>query len=230
MIKALASSCALLLLAACASTPPVGLAPNVEVVGQDMLPVPDAPFALSPFDTVAISVFGQPDLSKAVEIDADGFANVPLLGRIRAGGLEPSGLELAIEDGLRGRYLQDPSVSVLVDRAASRQVVIGGQVRRSGSFAYQNNLNLTRAVALAGGLGEFAKQDDVLVHREVDGVKYIGVYNITAVQRGNYRDPSIYPGDVIVVGDSPGRRRLLQILQFVPLITQPLLLIDRATD
>ncbi|WP_181815783.1 polysaccharide biosynthesis/export family protein [Alteripontixanthobacter maritimus] len=207
----------------------MALSPDVELVKDNALPAPDAPFALRPFDTVAISVFGQPDLSNTVEIGPNGLANVPLLGRVQAGGLLPSDLERVIEDRLRGRFLRDPVVSVVVDRATSRQIVIGGQVRRPGSFAYQNDLDLSRAVALAGGLGEFGKQDDVLVHREVEGIKYIGVYNIGAIQRGNYDDPSIYPGDLIVVGDSPGRRRLLQILQVLPLVTQPLVLIDRAS-
>lgn len=79
----------------------------------------------------------------------------------------------------------------------------------------------------AEGLSEYAEYDDVLITRIVDGQRYIGLYNIEAIQRGNYPDPVLYPNDIVMVGDSPGRRRLDNILQFVPLVTASAIVIDR---
>ena len=84
-----------------------------------------------------------------------------------------------------------------------------------------------RVVNQAGGLAEYAKLDDVLVLRTVNGQRYIGAFNIQAIQRGNYVDPTVYPNDIIIVGDSPNRRRLDGILQFAPLLSTSAILIDR---
>jgi len=79
----------------------------------------------------------------------------------------------------------------------------------------------------AGGLSDYAKSEEVLVSRTVQGQKYIGVYNLTAIERGNYPDPAIYPNDVITVGDSPSKRLLQSVLAFVPLLTTTAILVDR---
>ena len=50
---------------------------------------------------------------------------------------------------------------------------------------------------------------------------------IEGIQRGNYPDPMIYPGDIVTVGDSPSRRTLESVLQFIPLLSTSAILIDR---
>jgi polysaccharide biosynthesis/export protein len=86
-------------------------------------------------------------------------------------------------------------------------------------------MTLQRAVARAGGTTEFAKLDDVVVFRTVEGKQYAGLYNLQAIRRGNYADPEIFANDVIIVGDSPARRRFRDFLQAAPLLTSPLVLL-----
>ena len=74
------------------------------------------------------------------------------------------------------------------------------------------------------------KLDDVLIFREVDGRKYIGVYNLSAIYRGNYEDPALYPDDIVMVGDSPARRRAESLLQLFSLAITPVILIDRLVN
>ncbi|MBN9927011.1 polysaccharide export protein, partial [Listeria monocytogenes] len=69
-----------------------------------------------------------------------------------------------------------------------------------------NQMTLVRAIASAKGLTEFAKIDDVVILRTVNGNKMAGLYNLSAIRRGGYDDPPIYANDVIVVGDSSQRR------------------------
>lgn len=214
-------------LGACVSTPPVGQASGVEVLQTDSLPAPSSPFGLEPQDKVTVTVFGQPDLSGPLQVSGDGTLNFPLVGRIDAQGLDAGALEEVIESRLRGRYVLNPTVTVFVDEAPSRLMYVGGQVRKPGSFGALDGMTLSRAIIVAGGVNDFAKVDDVLITREANGQKYIGVYNIAAISRGNYADPAVYPDDVITVGDSVGRRRLLEILSYVQLFTQPLIAIDR---
>ena len=96
-----------------------------------------------------------------------------------------------------------------------------------GDYPVLGRQSLLRVVNQAGGLADYANLDDILIFRTVGGQRYIGAYNIQAIQRGNYEDPRVYPNDIIVVGDSPNRRRLDNILRFVPLLSTSAILIDR---
>ncbi len=104
---------------------------------------------------------------------------------------------------------------------------MGGQVDKPGDYPIDENMTLLRAVNTAGGLGEYAKLEETLVFREVGGQRYIGVYNLEAIQQGNYPDPQLYANDVVMVGDSASKRRLETILQFVPVLSTAVILIDR---
>jgi polysaccharide export outer membrane protein len=50
-----------------------------------------------------------------------------------------------------------------------------------------------------------------------------GLYNIDAIRRGAYADPAIYANDVVVVGDSPARRRFRDLVGVAPLLAAPLI-------
>jgi polysaccharide biosynthesis/export protein len=86
-------------------------------------------------------------------------------------------------------------------------------------------MTLRRAIASATGLSEFAKQDEVVILRTVDGRKMAALYNIDAIRRGAYADPAIYANDVVVVGDSPTRRRFRDFVSLAPLLAAPLVAI-----
>jgi len=88
-------------------------------------------------------------------------------------------------------------------------------------------MTLMRAVALAGGVTEYAKLDDVVVFRTVGKKQYVGIYNMGAIRRGNYADPEIFPNDVVIVGNSPQRRMFKDILAATPALISPLILLAR---
>ena len=106
-------------------------------------------------------------------------------------------------------------------------VTVDGQVNRAGSYPIVGRVTLMRAVALAGGVNEFAKLKDVVVFRDVGTKKYVGIYNLEAIRRGNYQDPEIFPNDVVIVGDSPARRQFKDILQIGPALLSPIILLAR---
>ena len=104
-------------------------------------------------------------------------------------------------------------------------VTIDGQVVEPGLYPVTNQMTLLRAVASAKGLSEFAKEDDVVILRTVEGQKMAGLYNIAAIRRGAYDDPPIYANDIVVVGDSPSRRAFRTIVSVAPLAIAPLIAI-----
>jgi polysaccharide export outer membrane protein len=84
-----------------------------------------------------------------------------------------------------------------------------------------------RAVASARGLSEYARAEEVVILRTVDGRRMAGLYSIAAIRRGAYEDPAIYANDVIVVGDSPQRRLFRDVVSLAPLLAAPLVAVLR---
>lgn len=215
---------AVIMLSGCAHAPPLGLDPTVQLVKLDQLPVPEAADAkagrreyfIGPGDKLTIDVFGVTELSRSVVTDIDGNFAYPLIGLVQSNGRRPNEIAAEIENRLRGQYVLQPQVTVSVAEAASQMVTVGGQVKSPGEYGAVASRSLVRAVALAGGPDQFAKLDEVLVFRDVGSKRYIGVYSLSAIQRGNYADPDIYPNDVILVGDSPARRNLDIVLKLLP--------------
>ena len=224
------------LLAACASTPEeIGAAPGVQVADVSVLPAPQTVdfmpdptvYLVRPLDLVQIDVFGVPELTRQVQVGASGSFDFPLIGTVQAMGRTPEELSIEIESRLRDSYVLDPDVSTPITERSQQSFTIGGEITNPGRYPVTEPITLMQAVAIGGGLDEYAKRDEVLVFRTVGGQRYIGIYNIQGIQRGNYADPTVYPSDIVMVGDSPGRRRLDQILQITSSVLSPLVLLER---
>ena len=227
--KCLLAIAASLALASCATDRSFGVAPEVQVTNLEELPPPSGGvfYTIGPQEKLEIQVVGAEDLSGTFLTDAAGIVSYPLVGDLAFGGVTPSVAGKMIEESLRGRYLLNPQVRVIPEEFPPPSISVGGQVEKPGAYAAIGNQTLLRVVNQAGGLAEYAKLDDVLIMRVVDGQNYIGAYNIEAIQRGNYPDPQLYPNDIVMVGDSPARRRLDNLLQFVPLVSSSAIIIDR---
>jgi len=223
----------LMLPAGCADGPRIGEtdAP-MAVVKTSELPAPSGadlmstatPYRIGPFDKLKIAVFGVPDLSGELQTDAEGRLSMPLVGEIDAAGATPRELSDQIATKLRGSYVRNPQVTVNLEESSNQKFTIDGQVTEPGSYAVVGNMTLMRAVAAARGASEYARLDDVVVFRTVEGKPMAALYNLSAIRHGLYADPKIYPNDVVVVGDSKQRRMIQQVLQIAPLLTTPLVI------
>ncbi|GGP00197.1 GumB protein [Stakelama pacifica] len=182
---------------------------------------------VGPLDTIEVSIFAVPELSRKMQVDASGRIAMPLIGTVDANGKTPAELAKDIEKALGGRYVRNPDVTVNIISSVSQVVTVDGQVTEPGLYPVTNQMTLLRAVASAKGLTEFAKEDDVVILRTVNGQKMAGLYNITAIRRGIYADPEIYADDVIVVGDSPTRSLFRDFVSLAPLLAAPLVAILR---
>lgn len=219
------------LLTACGGSPPIKSTQRLTVVaGENALPVPDRAdltatdrlALIGPLDTISVDVFGVPELSRELQVDAGGRIAMPLIGTLDAGGKTAAELATDIGTALSGRFVRNPNVSVNINTSVSQVVTIDGQVVEPGLYPVTNQMTLLRAIASAKGLTEYAKVDDVVILRTVEGRKMAGLYNITALRRGGYDDPPVYPNDVIVVGDSPQRRLFRDFIGLTPLLASPI--------
>jgi polysaccharide export outer membrane protein len=223
-----------LALTACAGRDPLRSTASLTVVDNtDGLPAPqrsdlvakDRPSLIGPLDTITVDVFGLPDLSREMQVDASGRIAMPLIGTVDARDRTADELSRTIEASLRQRYVRDPQVVINIKNSVSQVVTVDGAVTEPGLYPVTNQMTLMRAIASAKGLSEFAKQDDVVILRTIEGKRMAGLYNIEAVRRGYYADPAIYPNDVIIVGDSPQRRLFKDFVSIAPLLAAPLVAI-----
>lgn len=187
------------------------------------LTAPDRPALIGPLDTIQVDVFNIPDLSREMQVDASGRIAMPLVGTVDARGKTAQELAATVEAALRGRYVRAPEVTVNIKSSVSQVVTIDGQVVEPGLYPVTNQMTLLRTIASAKGLSEFARQEDVVILRTVDGRKMAGLYNIEAIRRGTYEDPPIFANDVVVVGDSPQRRMFRDFVSLAPLLAAPLI-------
>lgn len=224
----------LFMLSACGGAPEIAQSPDVQRAPGNVLPAPQTvdesghfAYLLGPFDIVSVEVFGQRDLRRDVSLDGQGMMSFPLAGAIMAAGLTPQELQVVLTERLRQNHMRNPQVSVNIKDMQSHVISVGGQVRRPGLYPVMHEMTLMRAVARAGGVDENANTGNVIVFREVDGQKYIGLYNLSAINMGNYADPRIYPDDKIVVSASQSRRFMRSLVGLTGLITTPLILLVR---
>ena len=234
---AFAAAAAAIAMTGCASRgPELGLAPGTYANVQPLsaatgLPAPTRqdlapegrPYLIGPFDRMRIDVLGIEDLSRDVQADASGRISYPLLGVLEVSGRTPQELQAQIASGLRNNHVRDPQVTVNMTETVNQVVTVDGQVGQPGQYPVVGRMTLLRAIANARGTTEFARQQNVLIFREVEGQQLVGLYNLQAIRRGLYADPEIFPNDVVVVDEDRARRMFRDIIGLAPVLTAPLI-------
>ena len=106
---------------------------------------------LMPGDILSIKVLDLEEIGeRSVKIDDSGFINLPVAGRIRAGGQTPALLEREIARHLLV-YLKLPAVTVTVTELHAETVSVTGAVNTPGIRKLNANESLLEAVSDAGG-------------------------------------------------------------------------------
>lgn len=224
-----ATCAALLASAGCAGPRLVGR-PDLRVVGGTELPPPGREdlilerrsYLVGPFDRVDIAVFGVPELTRQVQVDASGRFALPLVGEIEAAGYTPQQIGDLIAQRLRGRYVRNPQVSVNAD-TVNQMITVDGSVEEPGQFPVTGRMTLMRAIARAKGLSEFASTNFVVVFRRVNNQDMAALYDLRAIRQGIYADPEVYANDVVFVGESQARRIFQTVISSSPLLTAPII-------
>ncbi|MGB5076790.1 MAG: polysaccharide biosynthesis/export family protein [Sphingorhabdus sp.] len=159
-------------------------------------------------DQLEIYVWGEERLQRAVKVLPDGTIAFPLVGQIVAQGYLPAEIEAQISNGLKNQYRGDvPQVTVSVVSPSGMQFSVMGRVRSPGTFTPGRYVNVLEALSMAGGPGEFANLDNVLIIRKVGDqldtfrVKVAALFKVGAdnndVARSNIQ--RLQTGDTVIV-------------------------------
>lgn len=152
-----------------------------------------------PGDKIFLLVAGQPTLSGEYVVAKDGAIVQPVAGHLAVGGLsvEEAGRQIAMR--LKG-MLVEPRVTVSITAPRRPEINVVGEVTKPGHFDVDQGAGVLEALALAGGLTEFADTDGIFVLRS-NPVKMRVRFSYDDLAGGDARSVSfaLHDGDVVVV-------------------------------
>jgi len=150
---------------------------------------------IQPDDLLQISVYAEdPEIAKAFSlnvssesptgasagsiylVDASGFIDFPTLGKIKVSGLSRTQV-LELLDGKLSQYIKKPIVSL---RITNFKVSVQGEVGAPGTYpVVSERITLIEALSMAKDLTVYGKRKNILIIREIDGVKSFNRVDIT---------------------------------------------------
>jgi polysaccharide biosynthesis/export protein len=109
-------------------------------------------YVLGPDDQIVLRAFEAEEISdRPIPVGSDGFINVPMVGRVKAGGLTVAQLEADLSKRL-AKYITNAQVTVLVSDFRSQPVSVMGAVNTTGVLQLRGQKTLMEVISMAGGL------------------------------------------------------------------------------
>jgi polysaccharide export outer membrane protein len=198
-----------LVVATCVAAPVAAQnpAPPPPAAAQNAAPAPAAAarpdvadYKIGAGDSLQLFVWKEPELTREVTVRIDGKISVALLGDVQAAGRSPGELADEITRGL-SRFVSTPTVTISVNQPRSTRYFVLGMVARSGEFAMTSPTTVVQALAVAGGLREYAKTDSIVILRQEGGKStFLPVnYKRLMSDRDVTQNLSLRPGDTLLV-------------------------------
>jgi polysaccharide export outer membrane protein len=157
-------------------------------------------YTLSPGDAVEVSVWKEPDLTKAVIVRPDGKFSFPLVGEVAAVGRTVVQVQTEIATKLK-TYIPDPVVTVALSGLEGNKIYVIGQVNKPGAYVMNPRLSIVQALSMAGGMTPFAGLNDIIVLRKQAGGQKMIKFQFGDVSKGRNLEQNVAleSGDVIIV-------------------------------
>jgi polysaccharide export outer membrane protein len=185
----------LLISLGCATAPPP----------PETIPTPVSTEAnqLGPGDVLEIKVFREPDLAGTYRLGSDGEIEFPLIGAVKVSGRMPEEVAGELRTRLADGYLVDPQVTVFVKEQNSQKIHVLGEVKKPGTFAYENGMSIIQAITYAGGFTKLAAENSVVVTR-ARGPNDQQTFKVAVadIQKGRANNFELRPGDIINVPEA----------------------------
>ena len=137
-------------------------------------------------------------------VSIDNTISFPVLGEISTVNKTTKQLEDAIKSQLvADGHLSNPSVNI---RLINAKVTILGEVNKPGTYKFtEQNITILQGLGYAGDLTINGLRKDILMTREVDGMRKIAHIDLTSASFMNSEFYFIKPNDVIVVNPNNPR-------------------------
>ena len=150
-------------------------------------------------------MWNEENLQKTITVLPDGMISFPLVGHLQAAGKSASEIEMTIA-GKLDAYIADPEVNVTVTSTRGNVVFVVGKVLKPGPIVMIQSTTVMQALAMAGGLNEFASANSIKIIRRGDiaagaGEETLLKIRYSDLEKGNdlASNHILNYGDVIVV-------------------------------
>jgi polysaccharide export outer membrane protein len=135
-------------------------------------------------------------------VDQKGYIDMPLVGKVKIGGLTTTQARDIIEQKATV-YYKDPVVNV---RFANFTFTLLGEVNRPGRYTVNNEkISLLDAIGMGGDLTTYGKRYNVMLVREENGKKIFSRYNLNSTDI--FQSPYYYLRQNDVVYVEPNRAK-----------------------
>jgi len=156
-------------------------------------------YHLAAGDKLRIEVYKDAQLSQALQVRPDGKVTLPLVGDLVAAGRTSTELRDAIASALT-EYIANPTVTVIVTETMPQMIFVTGEVNKPGQFTITGNqMNILQALAMAGGLTDFANRKDIRVMRKGPAGMQTLKFNYKEALESTSEPLQLRAGDTVVV-------------------------------
>ena len=187
---------------------------EIKIQPDDLLMIivsaEDAESAL-PFNLTTISVpsvagmnsfIGQQSIQTYL-VDTNGAIVFPVLGKLQVAGLSRSELFQLLETKI-AKYIKNPIINI---RRMNFKVSVQGEVNLPGTYTINSDrVTLIEAISMAKDLTIYGKRDNILIIREINGVKSYNRVDLTKADFIN--SPFYYLSQNDVVYVEPNKVRI----------------------
>lgn len=160
-------------------------------------------YKVNPGDVISIHIWNEEELTRPeVLVRPDGFISVPILGDIMAGGQTVPNITKKLVDGLNQFLKDEPVVTISLVSISGNTIYVLGKVNRPGQFVLHSSIDVTQALTLAGGLNNFADEDNIkILRRDKSGTQTSIKFDYSYVKKGNelHNNIILQSGDIVLV-------------------------------
>lgn len=158
-------------------------------------------YYLNPGDKLEIHVWEEEKLDQELTVSPDGTISFDLVGQVVAAGKTPKELANTLRERIV-KYIPDAAVNVKVITPEGNMIYLTGEVVNPGAFVMTRPTNIMQALSMAGGLTEYAKENNILILRQGKDGKNVSIpFEYGDVKNGDNIKSNILleSGDTIVV-------------------------------
>jgi polysaccharide export outer membrane protein len=187
---------------------------EIKIQPDDLLTIivsADDPETAIPFNlsTISIPSAASANASRGQEtmqsylVDESGAIEFPVLGKLKISGLSRSETLQLLKEKI-SKYIKNPIVNL---RITNFKISVQGEVTIPGTYNVSSDrVTLIEAISMAKDLTIYGKRDNILIIREIDGVKSFNRVDITKADFIN--SPFYYLAQNDVVYVEPNKTRI----------------------
>jgi polysaccharide export outer membrane protein len=135
-------------------------------------------------------------------VDVSGYIDFPVLGKIKVSGLTRAEILMMFQKKI-SNYVKNPIVTIVIKNF---KIAVQGEVAVPGIYpVVSERITLIEALSLAGDLTIYGKRHNILIIREIDGVKSYNRVDITKADFINSQYYYLAQNDVVYVEPNKSR-------------------------